>query len=113
MIELYEIAVLSENVELELLLGYCKRDQMVKSLYIAATIYQLVKFEQIVSVLVCIGLIFRSKWILCQFVMIGECHYVIPESAVGIENFLWSEFAFVQRPFNTSVSVEIRSFPAC
>ena len=113
MIELYEIAVLSENVELELLLGYCKRDQMVKSLYAAATIHKLVEFEKIVAVLVCISLILSTERILCEFVVIGECDYVIPESVICLEDFFRCEFAFVQRPFNTSVSVEIRSFPAC
>lgn len=111
-VHLDEIGVLSEHVQLELFLGSEKRDQMVETVYLAASEYQLMVLEQIDTVFVDIDLQRGGVRMLGQLVVIRECYDVISEFPVGFIGLGRPILAFVQDTFYACMGVEIGPFPA-
>ena len=70
MVQLYEITVLAQKVQLKLLLESEYRQEVVETVYPAASENELMIFEQIVSVLVYIYLELRVGRMLCKSVMV-------------------------------------------
>lgn len=111
MVHLDEIGVLSEQVQLELFLGREKRDQMVETVYLAASEYQLMILEQIDTVFVDIDLQRGVVWMLGQLVVIREGYDVISEFPVGFTGLDRPIFAFVQDTLYACMGVEVGPFP--
>ena len=79
MVQLDEVAVFAKNVKLELSLECEDRQKVVKPFHLVTSEYQLMLFEQVVSMLIDIHLQGRVERMLGKGVMIGESDDVVSE----------------------------------
>ena len=100
MIHLYEIAVLSEQIKLKLLLEDEERKNVVKAVDLFASEDKFMVFEKIIAMLVHVDLILRIRSEFRNLVVIGKCNYVISKLLESIISLLWPILALVERPFN-------------
>ena len=112
MVHLDEIAVLAQQIKLELLLKGKQRNKIVEKTNILTTEDQLVIFEKVVSVFIDIDLKACVKRMPGENIVVGKSHNVVPETSQRIVNLCRSVMALVQRPGDNGMSVKIGTFPA-
>ena len=114
MVHLNEIGILGEIVKLKLLLRSDEWHKMVERINLACAEYKLMVFEQSISMLIDVNLQGRVVGMGSQFIMVGECHDVISELAVGCIGFSGPVFTLIGRDgaLHACVGMEICSFPA-